>query len=368
MKRILQVFDSLEISGGVQGVVMNVYRRIDRTRVQFDFAVYDAPEKNSYQPEIEALGGRVIPVKNLSAAGIAGFYRQFARLLKASSYDAVHAHNIHHNGLILLAAKNAGVPIRISHGHQGFDERNESFARKALASVLKALNNRVATRKVACSDLAGYFLYGKKARFEFLPNAIDLRRYAEKRDRIALRHQYGFMDDEQRLIVHIGRFSPPKKQLFLSEIMVHLRNENCKLLIAGDGPLKDEVLGRFKRDGVSGQVIYLGLREDVPELLSLADCMVLPSIYEGLPLVAVEAQAAGCYSLISDRVTKMADLGLGLVEYLGIEYADEWADRIRQIRSIRPDVPHETILARLRALRFDAETNLQAWYDLYGAG
>ena len=97
------------------------------------------------------------------------FYKQFQEIFRREHYDAVHAHNIHHNGLILLAAQNAGIPIRISHSHQAFDERNESFVRKLFADGLKKLNNKVATRKVACSDLAAEFLYGKKKCIRIYP-------------------------------------------------------------------------------------------------------------------------------------------------------------------------------------------------------
>ena len=362
MTRVLQVFDSLEISGGVQGVVMNIYRRIDKEKVQFDFAVYDAPKENSYQQEIETMGGKVIPVSNLSEAGIAGFYRQFADLLKASHYDAVHAHNIHHNGLILLAAKQAGVPIRISHSHQSLDERNESFARKTLAFLLKKLNNRVATKRVACSDLAGEFLYGK-ASYEFLPNAVDMSKFSNLPDKATLREQYGF-DMTQTILLHIGRFCYQKNHRFLIDLMQKLPSDEYLLLLLGDGELKDSVLATIKQTGITN-VQYLGLRNDVPNLLMLSDCMLLPSIYEGLPLVVVEAQAAGCPSIISSNITKQADLGVGLVSFLPIDDVAPWADAISHHK--QPLIDTVQLQQRMQQLKFDTQSNLQAWYALYAS-
>lgn len=366
MIKVLEVFDSLEISGGVQGVVMNIYRKMDKKNITVDFAVYDAPAQNSYQSEIEVTGGKVIPVKNLSDAGPIGFYQQFKVLFENNHFDAVHAHNIHHNGLILLAAKNAGVPIRISHSHQAFDERNDSFARKLFSNSLKWLNNHVATRKVACSDLAAEFLYGKNRPYEFLPNAIDVGRFDIPQSKYELRHQYGYSDDTQRILLHIGRFSPQKNQFFLIKIMEKLKNENCVLLIAGEGPLKNEFLNEVKNAKLEDQIKYIGLREDIPQLLKMSDCMLLPSIYEGLPVVAVEAQAAGCCSLLSDVVTRQADLKVGLVEYLSINDATLWADAIRKFNTKEHTFDLSMVHHKMREMKFDTKTNLEAWYELYG--
>ena len=361
--KVLQVFDSLEISGGVQSVVMNTYRKIDKRLVQFDFAVYDAPESNSYQPEIEEAGGTVIPVKGLAEAGIKGFYRQFVQLLSERKYDAVHAHNIHHNGLILKAAKKAGVPIRISHSHQSYDERNTSFVRRLLANYLKVMNLHVATRKIACSDLAGEFLYGK-ASFEFLPNSIELKFYENLPTKMELRKSYS-IENDVKVLLHIGRFMPQKNQLFLVGIMKLLEYENAILLIAGDGPYKETVLDAFHQNGLDDKVKYLGLRKDIPKLMRMADLLLLPSIYEGLPVVVIEAQAAGCMSLLSDKITKQAALGVGLVKYFGIDDAKLWADEISSSqRTKEPDISE--IHKKMKELKFDSDSNLKAWYELYG--
>lgn len=362
--KVLQVFDSLEISGGVQSVVMNTYRKIDKSLVQFDFAVYDAPECNSYQPEIEESGGTVIPVKGLAEAGIKGFYRQFVQLLSERKYDAVHAHNIHHNGLILKAAKKAGVPIRISHSHQSYDERNTSFARKAIANYLKYLNNNSATRKVACSDLAGEFLYGRNKQFEMLPNAVNIDAYDNLEEKQKTRRKYGYSEDI-KILIHIGRFCVPKNQAFLIEIIEQLNDDNTVLLIAGDGELKEEILDIIDSQSLTDRIQYLGLRDDVPELLRMSDMMLLPSIHEGLPVVAIEAQAAGCMSLLSDKITKQADLGVGLVKYLGIDDAKLWADEISSFqRTKEPEISE--IHKKMKELKFDSGSNLKAWYELYG--
>ncbi len=365
MIRVLEVFDSLEISGGVQGVVMNIFRKMDHQKYAVDFAVYDAPPENSYQDEIQKIGGKVLQIQNLSEAGPMEFYKQFQEIFRREHYDAVHAHNIHHNGLILLAAQNAGIPIRISHSHQAFDERNESFVRKLFADGLKKLNNKVATRKVACSDLAAEFLYGKKSAYEFIPNAVNIASFHIPETKYELRHEYGYQDDKQTILLHIGRFSPQKNQFFFIKMMEKLKEENVILLMAGEGSLKEEFLKAVKIAGLEEKIHYIGLRKDIPRLLKMADGMLLPSIYEGLPVVVVEAQAAGCHCLISDVVTKQADLQEGLVEYLPIGSEIRWVECIKKLKSVKNPVSIDKIHQKMRDKKFDTETNLEAWYDLY---
>lgn len=363
MIRVLEVFDSLEISGGVQAVVMNIFRAIDHEKVHMDFAVYENPKENSYDQEIIHRGGKVIPVSNLSACGLGKFYQQFYDLLKKGGYNAVHAHNMHHNGLILFAAKNAGVPIRISHSHQSFDERNNSFLRKMMVACLKAINNRVATRRIACSDLAGKFLYGRRL-FDFLPNAVNLERFDIQESKEELRKKFG-IPKGQKVLIHIGRFCFPKNQFFMIDIMNELRNENCILYMVGDGPLINEFNNKVKENHLEEKIKCIGLRNDVPRLLKMTDCMLLPSIHEGLPMVAVEAQAVSCFSYLSDVITRQADLGLGLVEYLSIKNASVWAEKIRDFVA-RKLIPSSEIKQKMEEMKFDVQANLSAWYQLYG--
>lgn len=364
MKRVLEVFCSLEKSGGVQAVVMNIFRAIDRDKVVMDFAVYQNPEENSFYDEIISSGSEVIMLDNPSSCGLLRFYHECCELFARKHYDAVHAHNIHHNGLILLAAKRAGVPIRISHSHQAFDERNVSLPRRVMVKALCALNNRVATRRIACSDLAGKFLYGNKS-FEFLPNAIETERFNVPESKTELREKYCF-DQTKRILINIGRFTIQKNQFFLIDIMKLVRGKNVLLLIIGDGELYDEFQQRVRKERLEENIHCLGLRSDVAQLLKLSDCLLLPSIYEGLPVVVVEAQAVGCRCLLSDVITQQADLSLGLVNYLSIDDPGPWVDSIMNL-NMHMDCPDkEHIMQCIKDLRFDVQTNLNSWYELYG--
>ena len=365
--RVLEVFDSLEISGGVQMVIMNVLRNIDREKVQIDFAVYDLPEKDSYKEEAEALGVNIYKIDNVSSHGVFSFYKQLCSFFKTHSYDIVHAHNLFHNGIILLAAKKAGVKKRISHSHQSFDDRNYKFPRNFFTAFFKILNNLVTTDRVACSDLAADFLFGKNKDFVFIPNAVDPEKFKTEKTENELRESFGVRDDSVRILSHIGRFTELKNQPFLLKIMEKLKDENCILLVAGQGELREEFLSSVQKEGLQEKILYLGLIRNVPELLMISDCLLVPSIYEGLPVVGVEAQAAGCRAMISNHLTKQVDLGLGLVDYLGIDDPDPWVERIKDILSKpKETVPYETILAHLKEHHFENESNLMIWDKLYG--
>lgn len=365
--KVLQVFDSLEISGGVQSVIMNMVRSIDREKIQIDFAVYDAPETDTYEQEAKDLGVRIFKIKNISEAGILGFYRQFLEFFRENHYDVVHAHNLLHNGIILLAAKKNGIKIRISHSHQSFDDRNSKFPRNFLAFFFKRLGLSTATRLVACSDLAAEFLFGKNKDYIFLPNALDVTRYDIKKSDREIRESFGITDLSTRILTSIGRFTALKNQPFLLRIMDKLRTENCVLLMAGQGELREEFFALVEKENLQDKIKYLGLIENIPELLKVSDCLLLPSIYEGLPVVGVEAQAAGCFSIISDTITRQADLGLGLVEYLPISDPDPWAEKIKKIISEpKKTVSYEEVLQQLRHLKFENESNIDTWKKLYG--
>ncbi len=365
--RVLEVFDSLEISGGVQNVVMNVLRNIDRNKIQIDFAVYDAPKVDTYQQEAEELGTTIYKIDNISTLGVFKFYKQMKKLLSENKYDIVHAHNLFHNGIILAAAKANGVNIRISHSHQQFDDRNCKFPRNIYVKFFKILNNMMATKRVSCSDVAAEFLFGKNKEYMFIPNSLDVSRFDIKKEKTDIKRSFGIEDDSIRILTHIGRFTFQKNQMFLIEIMKQLRDENCILLIAGQGDDREKFLNAVKEANLEEKIKYVGLIRNVPEFLKISDCLLIPSIYEGLPVVGVEAQAAGSRALLSDALTRQVDLRLGLIEYLSIKSPEPWIKRVREIISEpKPEIPFDTIISHLKKYKFENESNISTWEELYG--
>jgi glycosyltransferase EpsF len=291
------------LGGGVEAVVMNYYRHVDRSKVQFDFLV-DSDSTLVPRDEIESLGGRVFVVPPYQRQF--SYQRKLEALFQEQRCLIVHSHVNTLSVFPLRAAKRAGVPVRIAHSHSTAnpDER----AKTAMKDILRTQANRYPTERFACGKYAGEWLFGKGSDFTVIPNAIDLRKFVfstEKRN--ALRAELGINGDSF-VVLHMGRFVEQKNHRFLVEIFAELLKERpgAVLLLAGEGPLRSEIELKVESLGIADSVRFLGQRPDADALYSAADVFCLPSLYEGLPVVAVEAQASGLPMLMSDKVTHEA--------------------------------------------------------------
>lgn len=319
--------------GGVEAVVMNYYRHVDRTKVQFDWVVTDS---STIVPrdEIESLGGRVFTVP--AYTHLPQFQRESYDLFsKHSEWKIVHAHMNSLNVFPLKEAARAGVPVRIAHSHStaGPGETVKNIVK----TMLKTQANRYPTHRFACSKLAGEWLFGKGEPFEIMYNAIDLDRFffdAEARARA--RASIGLIDD-QFVIGHVGRFMPQKNHGFLIDAFERIAKhcDDAVLLCVGSGETENLVKNLVSKRGLSDRVRFLGQRDDVNKLYQAFDAFALPSLYEGLCLVGVEAQAAGLPCVLSDRITREVDV-TGTCEFLPIDDPNAWADALCAVE-LRPN-------------------------------
>lgn len=312
------------VGGGVESVVMNYYRHIDRKRVQFDFIVDD---DSSLVPrdEIEVLGGKVYEVPPYQQ--LIAYQRTLIELFREQGWRIVHSHINALSLFPLCAAKRAGVAVRIAHSHSTAGKGE--YARNALKAVLKTQSNRYPTQRLACSRYAGEWLFGRGADFRVLHNAIDLSRFSfHAETRSSARAELG-LSEGQLAILHAGRFMEQKNHRFLVDVFeeVSARRPDAVLLFVGDGGLRDKTEGMVAERGLSDRIMFLGQRDDVERLYMAADVFCLPSLYEGLPLVSVEAQRAGLQCLLSDSITREVDV-TGTVRFLPIDNAAAWADEI----------------------------------------
>lgn len=327
MIRVAQVMGYMN-GGGVEQVVMNYYRHIDRSLVQFDFLVC---EGSGMVPrgEIESMGGRVLmipPYKQLPR-----YMRELERLFREERWPIVHSHVNALSVFPLRAAKRAGVPVRIAHSHSTAGKGEA--AKNAVKFVLKRFSNVYPTHRMACSRYAGEWLFGRGAEFEVVNNAIDLSRFAfDSEARARTRAGLGLAFN-QLAVGHVGRFMPQKNHRFLIEAfaeLVRLR-PNSVLLLAGAGEDEAAARGWVAELGVVDKVRFLGQRDDVGKLYQAFDAFVLPSLYEGLPLVSVEAQAAGLPCFLSDRITREVDV-TGAVRFLPIDDVSAWVDALADVK------------------------------------
>ena len=301
--RVLQIL-GIVAGGGVESVIMNYYEHIDRTKVQFDFVVHN-DNKIDITDKVKQMGGRVYQVTPYYRNPIA-FVWDIYKVLKKNHYTIVHSNMNTLSAFPLFAAWLAGVPVRILHNHSTASPGETK--RNIMKYILRPLAKLFANRYFACSRLAGEWMYGKKmmdsGKVTIINNAIDLKKYAfNPRKREALRKELGITDEF--VIGHVGRFMFQKNHEFLIDVFAKAlkMQPNMVLLLIGDGPLKQSIEDKVRKLGIEENVKFLGLRNDVQDLYNAMDLFVLPSYYEGLPVVGVEAQANGLPMLVSTNVT-----------------------------------------------------------------
>lgn len=300
--RILQILNHMDY-GGIEAVVMNYYRHIDRTKIQFDFAV----SRDSVLPqrkEMKELGGNIYLLPPISH--VAGYHRAVKKLIQSHGYDIIHCHMNTLSVFPLFAAYRAGAKVRICHNHTTA-HRGEG-ARTILKYLLRSMNRWFATDYFACGEYAGKWMYGKKAmqtgRVYIMRNAIDVEKFRYNTiTRISMRMKMDLVD--KFVVGHIGRFMYQKNHEFLIDVFseVHRRNEDAVLLLVGEGELEGHIKKKVKRLGLEKNVIFYGTSEDTSKLYQVMDVFCLPSFYEGLPVVAVEAQMNGLTVVSSWNVT-----------------------------------------------------------------
>lgn len=347
---------------------MNLFRHIDRSRFDFDFLYY-TQEKTAYDDEIEALGGRILRITPTSPPG---FERRIKKMLKAAGpYDVVHSHTMFNSGVVLYAAARAGVKKRIAHAHSSGDK--DGRGRKFYRAVMRRLILRYANEYIACSRQAGNYLFGKKhfSKQGFvLKNALDFSAYlpgaADDRIRTDYRKALGIDPCFSTVVTHIGRFDPVKNHRFILELACAMcrGNDSLRFLLAGDGPLLGEVQNFIAENGLDGRVLPLGVVEDIPALIKSSDCVILPSLYEGLGLAALEAQACGVPCVASAGVPEEADLKLGLFKRLPLSGGDTWPDEIYRSAVLRRP-PAEDIRRNLQTAGYDIRETAEYLSRLY---
>ena len=358
MIRVLHMIASLDV-GGSQTMMMNIYRNIDREKIQFDFVI-DHPREDYFADEIRSLGGRVYtmtPFHGTNAGEIKRDWNNF--FYTHPEYHILHSHTRSYASLYLPVAKAHGVKTVI-HSHS---TSTGGGVKGAVKTVMQLPLRHQADVLMACSLDAGEWLFGKRAcqseRFVLLPNGIDVRRFAvDAQTRQRYRRELGL--DGKYVIGNVGRFYDVKNHTFLLDVFqkVHERDESAVLLLVGVGPLQQEMARKAVRLGVADQVIMTGNRDDVPQLLGAMDVFAFPSLWEGLPMTVVEAQAAGLPCVLSDTITKEVDVS-PLVEYLPLGDAEQWADALLKRRP-RRDVSDAIVKAG-----FDIRSSAARLTELY---
>lgn len=359
--RILQVVTIMNC-GGLETMLMNYYRQIDRSKIQFDFMVH-REEKGDYDEEIERLGGRIYRMPQIRP----GNYRRYFKSLDGffvghPEYKVVHSHINENSSFVLRAARKAGIPGRIAHSHLsdlGFDLKLpfRLYARYYMKDY--------PSHFFACSKKAGEWLFGKiktdSNHFTVLNNAVNTSDFTfNETIRNEMRSSLGIKDE--LVLGHIGRFNKQKNHDFLIDIFKETvrKQPNTILLLIGEGHLQPSIEKKVEQLGLSSKVKFLGLRNDIPNLMQAMDLFLFPSLFEGLPVVLVEAQAAGLRCVISDTITKESDV-TGRMDYMSLNQSpEEWAKRILSLT-----YEHDDTQENLRKSGYDIVSSAQWLSDHY---
>lgn len=359
--KILHVIGSLKI-GGAEKMAVNFYKYLDRDKFQCDYLVFN-DDIGDYEKEVIELGGRIIHIP-LPEKNYILYFKNLKRVIKEGKYDVVHSHTLLNNGLTLMIASKMNVKKRISHSHSTQTGVNENILYKFYSYIMRRLINKYATDIIACGKDAGIYLYGKQMFFKkgiIINNGIDVDNY--KFDNLKsynIRKKMGLKNE--LVIGHVGRMVPVKNHNFLIDIFSEICKINSEsvLLIIGDGELRNNIEKKVKRLNLSKNVIFMGNRSDVADLLQIVDVFVFPSLYEGLPVSMIEAQAAGIPCVVSTGVTKEVKVTKN-VKFISLnESSNLWANEIINYSKNKIDTRKELI-----ERGFDIKTTIKVLEEIY---
>lgn len=355
------VLDTVMDRGGAETMIMNYYRQIDRSKIQFDFLV-NRPYEAAYEKEIQELGGKIFRMCPLYPQYFGRYKKEVREFLKAHpEYQIIHSNLEERSYFALKEAKKLNIPVRISHSHnapRGFDLK--SIIRYYFRANLKPQ----VTHMFTCGEEAGIWLYGKKQQDNviMMNNAIDAKLYQynpaveeEMRKELGLEGKF--------VIGHVGRFFPQKNHTFLIEIFakVYQQNKNAVLLLVGGGELETEMKAKVEELNLTEAVKFLGVRSDIHRIMQAFDVFILPSLFEGFPVTMVEAQAAGLPCIISDQVPPQCAITKN-VEIISLKQSpQQWAERLLSYQNTKKQNTYETIVKQ----NFDIKANahwLQQFY------
>lgn len=351
--RVLHIVGQLGYDG-LEAVVMNYYRHVDTERVQFDFVV-TTPKKERYDDEILARGGNVYRLPPRTRKSVS-YMRALAKLLKENRYEIVHIHkNSASMTMEAFVAKCCGIKTIIGHSH------NTSCNVLWQHYLLKPFLNFFLTDRFACSEEAGHWVFGKRDDVKVINNAVDLEVFRfDENVREAYRKELGMEDNF--VVGFVGRFHPQKNPLFLMEIFaeVYQKDPSARLLLIGEGEMKEQMADHAKELGILPAVRFLGKRDDIPRLLAAMDVFLLPSRYEGLGLAAVEAMAAGLTCVVSDRVPCPNMAGRKIA--LPLEAKPEaWAETLLRAGNL----PRDTVGEAIRENGYDIAAEAEKLTEFY---
>lgn len=365
--RVLQIVGRMD-RGGIENFVMNIYRNIDRDKVQFDFLCHYGREA-AFNEEIRSLGGRIYEMPAIKDETHVYYWKIFKyisalnRFFKEhKEYSVIHGQMTNTAALYMPIAKKHGVTTRIAHSH---NSHGKAGMLGVVTNILKKPVYKYATDLFACSEAAAKYFYPdsfiKAGKVKVVPNAVDAGKFRfSPQKRLQMRYEFGVSD--KLVIGCVGRFRAEKNQIYLLDVLKAMlkKEPNAILLFAGDGPFEESVKQKAISYGISDKCIFLGMRSDIPDVMQAMDVLAMPSLFEGLPVTGIEAQASGLRVVASDGVPDEMD-AIHLIDFLSLEDVNKWAEvLLERAKEERTDT-----FDRIRSAGYDIHTTAPWLQDFY---
>lgn len=365
MVRVLEVIGKRP-QGGIGSFITNYQIHFKEKDVKLDYLIFNDEPTGVFDDKVRAMGSDIFVLPELKNSRLISIWKSINAFFdeNGKKYDAVHLHSVNIAFMVFPAAKRNGVEYLLSHSHATVysDKKINSLRNYFLCKGLK----KQATHYLACSVAAGDFLYGKKNRnkVSVFNNAIDCNEYAFQKE-IREKYRKSLYVEDCFVIGHVGRFNEQKNHKYLVKIFekLVLVKENAKLILVGDGPLRENIEQEIEERGLEDKVLFLGQRCDVNKLMMAMDLFILPSLYEGLPVVGIEAQASGLPCIMSDAITEEVALVDTYFESIKAD-SKVWVDKIVNIK-INDNTKRENAHTIIAAKGYDINQEANKLYEFY---
>lgn len=364
--RILNLFTIMN-RGGAETMVMNYYRTIDKSKIQFDFMVH-RQERGAYDDEIEAMGGRIFRMCPIYPQNLFRYQQMLKEFFdNHPEYQILHSHMSELGYFAFKEAIRHDVPVRICHAHSSPNFKIESFKEKLKVlprEILARGMRKLSTDFFVCSRIAGDWLFGKKNenKFIMMNNAVNASSFAyDKKTADKIKSEMKWKD--KIVVGHVGRLIIPKNHTFLIDIFqqFHVKHPQSILVLVGDGDQRENICNKIKKLNLEDSIILLGFRSDTANLYKAFDIFVFPSLYEGLPVSLVEAQSAGLSCIVSNTISTQAQI---LSNYSILSLKDSPEIWVNEIEKHLHDKRENTI-ANIRKAKFDIYSNAEWLTNFY---
>ena len=357
--RVLQVVTIMN-RGGIESMIMNLYRAIDRNKIQFDFLVH-RNEKGDFDDEIESLGGKIFKIEAIRPWNYYQYFKSLDKFFQINrDYQAVHSHIQENSGFALKYAAKYSIPIRIAHSHSTLTRIDYKYPFRIFA---KFYLNKYATAKFSCGKEAGDSLFGENANYRLFNNSIDSSRFQYNPSvRSQVRKELN-IDNNTFVIGNVARLNRYKNQTFAIDVFAKLiaTQPNAILIFVGVGETEASLKQKVQNLRLEKNILFLGLRKDVNRLLQAFDVLLFPSIFEGLPVSLIEAQAAGLPCVLSDTIDSQTAITPN-VKFISLSATIQaWVDLLLSFQNFERQDTSEYIMTA----NYDIHRNAEWLTDFY---